>query len=394
MVLRAHGGALHPDPLVLLTGGPGIAASSATMQRYASAVFGALRDSRDVVLMDVRGTGGSHPLDCDLYRDGGRMQLYVAPMFPLERVRACAERLRGSADLTQYTTSATADDLDAVLGALGHATANLFGASYGSRLALDFMRRHPARVRSAVLVGVSPPEAPVSLAASWAGERTLERVLTECAADPACRAASPDARADLAAVTARLRAGPVTVRLWSWPRLSYETVTLTARGVAERLWGAAYDADMLRRELPLVHDAAAGRWAGLARRLVSEGRQRRGGRSEGLMLSVLCAEDAPRLAAAGAVQGGGALGAPVVEELVRACEVWPHGDAGARFAAPVTSDVPVLLISGELDPITPPELAKAARRTLPRAEEYVVARGGHAALDEGASGLLVDWVGR
>jgi pimeloyl-ACP methyl ester carboxylesterase len=388
MILPGRMAPHEADPVFALNGGPGLGAID--LAGWATDALGDVRTSRDVVLVDVRGTGRSAPLDCDLYDVGGRLQPFIDPMFPLDRVRRCAERLSARADLGRYTTSIIADDLDDVRRALGYAQVNLLGVSYGSRLALTYMRRHPASVRSAVLVGVSPPEAPALRASPWATDRALTRAFAECAHDVECHRAAPDPRVDVASLLATLRAAPATARLWNWRRLSFETITLTARGVAERLWAASYAPGAVVRELPFVHLAARGDYVELARRFAREGRQRRAGRSDGMMLSVLCAEDAPRLA--GADTSSALLGAPVVAELVRACSAWPRTTVPAEFAEPVHSDIPTLLLSGALDPVTPPELADSAQRWLTRARSYVDPSGGHARLDDWAHELIVELI--
>jgi pimeloyl-ACP methyl ester carboxylesterase len=390
MVLRGRMAPHDADPVFALTGGPGLAATD--LAGWATAALGELRESRDVVLIDVRGTGASAPLDCGLYEDAGRMQPFLDPSFPLERVRQCAARLAAHADLTRYTTSIIADDLDDVRRALGYAQVNLVGASYGSRLALTYMRRHPSSVRSAVLVGVSPPEAPILLTSHRATQRALDRAFDECARDADCHRASPDPRADVTRLLSALRTNPATVRVWSWRRLSFETLTLTARGVAERLWAASYVPGAVVDELPFVHRAAEGHYEELARRFGRESQQRRGGRAEGMMLSVLCAEDAPRLPAADT--SSTLLGTPVVPELVRACSLWTRGDVPADFSQPVRSDTPTLLLSGALDPVTPPELAESAARSLTHGRSYVDPFGGHGSVGDRARELILEFIRR
>jgi pimeloyl-ACP methyl ester carboxylesterase len=390
MVLPGRMAPHDPDPVFVLNGGPGLGAID--LAGWATSALGEIRLSRDVVLVDVRGTGGSAPLDCGLYEDGGRFQPFVDPSFPLDRVRECAAVLGRRADLTRYTTSIIADDLDDVRRALGYARVNLLGASYGTRVALTYLRRHPASVRSAVLVGVSPPEAPVLLASSWAAGRALERAYEACARDDACHRASPDPGADVTRLRAALQTSPATVRLWNWRRLSFETVTLTARGVGERLWAASYAPGGIEDELPAIHLAALGHYEELASRLVREGRQRRAGRAEGMMLSVLCAEDAPRLAAADTTPA--VANTPVIRELVRACSLWPRGAIPADFALPVHTDIPILLLSGALDPVTPPELADSARRTLSHAQSYVDPLGGHASVNDRARESIAEFIQR
>jgi pimeloyl-ACP methyl ester carboxylesterase len=392
MVLRSRGAPATLDPIVFLAGGPGQGATN--MAGYVTGALGPLRDSHDVVLTDQRGTGSSHPLECALYEDAGRAQPFVEPTFPLAAVQRCAQRVTADADPIQYTTSNSADDLDDVRAALGARRLDLFGASYGTRLALEYMRRHAPHVRSATLLSVSPPETPVALAAGPAGEHALEQAFADCAAEPRCHAAAPDPRADVLRLMAAVRTSPPQVRVWNWRRLSFETITLSPRGVAERIWGAAYAPGALVDELPSIHRAALGAYDDFVRRIVREGRQRRWGKSEGLMLSVLCAEDAPRLARVDTAKAASSalLGRPVVSDLLRACESWPHHEVLASFYQPVQSDAPTLLISGARDPITPPELADSARRTLRRSIAYRDPQSGHGSLDDRARRLLVEFI--
>jgi pimeloyl-ACP methyl ester carboxylesterase len=389
VVLPARRHPAAPDPVVFLTGGPGLGAAAAP--RYALNALGAIRDGRDLVLVDQRGTGGSRELDCDVQADGGRLQPHAGPAFPLEGVRRCRAALGARADLRHYTTAHAADDLADVLTALGYRRANLLGVSYGSRAALVFLRRHPARVRAAVLHGVVSPEAVIPLAAGWAGGRALAAQAAACAAETPCRDSFPDPAADLRAALDRLEQAPVRVTLWNWRRLRREEVLLTRRGVAERAWSMLYHPWDGRRMLGLVHRAAAGDWEPMAREAVAGGRGRTARRSMGLMLSVLCAEDAPRLAAAdtAAAARGSPLGLPMAHELLRACALWPPAAAPLVTATPpAASDVPVLLLSGGRDPVTPPEWGDSARATLTTSAHLVVPRAGHAELDDCVRGAI------
>src|SRR6202161_2944078 len=137
VVLPARRTPAARDPVVFLTGGPGLAATADA--EFAARILAPLHDQRDIVLVDQRGTGHSAPLECHLYDDGS-LQSYMSPMFPAGRVRACRDTLEQSADLTQYTTARAADDLAEVLATLGYASANIVGISYGSRAGLVFLR--------------------------------------------------------------------------------------------------------------------------------------------------------------------------------------------------------------------------------------------------------------
>ena len=138
VVLPALGPDRLPDPVVSFAGGPG--ESSVGEAGYLSRLLAPLRQRRDILLVDARGTGGSSPLDCPELQD---VQGFLDDNVPAGKVRACRERLRKTADLSQYTTDNTVDDVDEVRAALGYPQVNITGASYGTRSVLVYLRRHP-----------------------------------------------------------------------------------------------------------------------------------------------------------------------------------------------------------------------------------------------------------
>lgn len=391
VVLPARGVPVSPDPVVFLTGGPGLAA--AEEPDVAAHLLSAVRDGHDIVLVDQRGTGQSNPLPCDLYDDRS-LQSYLDPMFPSERVRACRSVLERRADLTQYTTEIAADDLADVLTALGYGRVNLFGVSYGTRASLVFLRRHPDRVRTATLLSVFPPDKVLGLANARAGARALAAAFIWCASDAACHAAVPDPAGDLRTVQARLAATPASLTLWNWRRLRLERVSITRHDVDEFLWSILYLPSRGRRALLLVHRAAAGDWAPLARTMIDYNRIIRSGRSRGMTFSVLCTEDASRMAAedTASVAGASPLGVPVLGALLAACAIWPRGVLASADTMPVRSTVPVLLLSGALDPATPVEWADSAAAGLPNSRSVVNPTGGHAALYPDGVRLIGEFV--
>ncbi len=378
------------DPVVFLTGGPGLAATDDA--DFAERIFAPLHDRRDIVLVDQRGTGHSMPLGCHLYDDGS-LQPYLSPMFPLEQVRACRRVLETLADLTQYTTARAADDLADVLATLGYDKANVVGISYGSRAGLVFLRRHPERTRTLVVQAVLPPDKVAMLAAARGGTVALDAAIAMCASLPACHRAAPDPRRDIDTVLARLRVAPAHVTLWNWHRLRHEAATISARGFAERVFFMLYAPGAARAVLPLIHEAAQGDWAPFARAVIRESRGQKAGRSVGMMLSVLCTDDAPRIGTADTARlaAGNPLGLPVAAELVAACAEWPRGTPGDT--TPVASAVPVLLLSGARDPVTPPDWADSAAVTLPHSVRFVDSSAGHgmmtAALDTMVANFII-----
>ena len=389
VVLPARRTPAARDPVVFLTGGPGLAATADAA--FAARIFAPLHDQRDIVLVDQRGTGHSAPLECHLYNDGS-LQSYMSPMFPAGRVRACRDTLEQGADLTQYTTAPAADDLAEVLATLGYANANIVGISYGSRAGLVFLRRHPDRTRTLVVQAVLPPDK-IALAANARGATiALDSAIASCARIASCRRAAPDPLRDIDSVFAHLRASPATVALWNWRRLRHETVTITPRAFAERVFFMLYTPGAARSVLPLIHEAAHGEWAPFARKVIAQSRGQRSGRSIGMQLSVLCTEDAPRLAVADTarIAADGPLGVPVAAELLGACAEWPRGTPGDT--TPVVSAVPVLLLSGANDPATPPDWADSAAATLSNSVRLVDSTAGHGMMTAGLDTMVARFI--
>ncbi|HKG77960.1 MAG TPA: alpha/beta fold hydrolase, partial [Pyrinomonadaceae bacterium] len=179
LVLPATGDKREPDPLVYFAGGPGAAAT-----KDASGIAGAfakIREHRDLLFVDQRGTGKSHPLNCDFYNPAD-LQSYLGYFFPLEDIRKCRPQLELNADLKLYTTDIAIDDMDEVRAAFGYEQLNLFGGSYGTRAALTYLKRYPKRVRTATLQGVAPANSYMPSDFPLGMERALQGVIAECAA--------------------------------------------------------------------------------------------------------------------------------------------------------------------------------------------------------------------
>lgn len=375
VVVPAAGPERRPDPLVFLNGGPG---ESATQPAAGLAhEFAKIVEQRDLLLVDQRGTGGSNPLDCKLY--GPELQSFLGDFFPPEAVRTCRKELESKADLTLYTTSLAADDLEEVRNALGYPALNLVGGSYGTRAALVFMRRHPTSVRTATLQGVVPPSYPMPLNFARDAQRALDGVLGECAAEPGCGRAFPDLPAELKAVFATLERGPVRAEMLDPQTGDPTTVTLSRDMVAEAIRYLLYQSSGASMIPALLHRAAGGDFGPFAefaafgrREIVSSG-------ASGLYLSVTCAEDLPRIAPdeGERAAAGTFLADYRLRQQRRACELWPRMTPPPAFGEPVAAQTPVLLISGQWDPVTPPAQAEQALRQLPHGRHLVIASGGH-----------------
>jgi pimeloyl-ACP methyl ester carboxylesterase len=374
-VLPANTLSPKPDPLFMLAGGPG---QSADALVPLAGALGGVRRERDIVLVDPRGAGKSAPLECAA----------LAPRDPFDDLTdtdvagaagRCLAELKtvGHADVAQYTTLALVADLDAVRDALGYEHINLWGGSYGTRVAQEYMRRYPQRVRSAILDGVAPPDLRISLDVWPAREKALAQVFAACAEDAACKRAYPDLNATLARIGERLAAAP-EINVPDPRSGAPRNVKLSLDMVVGALQALVYVPEFASLIPPLLALAEAGDFAPLAAAslVVTEGV----GRSMNMALhyAVTCAEDAPRIGAAEARQALATLRAPALAERnLAACDGWPRPALPPDFHAPLTSDTPVLILSGGLDPVTPPANGSRVAATLPNSRHVVATGYGH-----------------
>ncbi len=372
----ASGSDRAPDPVFVLGGGPGegVAAEAADQVENVAT----LRRHRDVVLVDQRGTGRSNPLPCELYGPGNAdLKKLAGPLFPDAEVRRCRERLEKVADLTLYTTPIAMDDVDDVRAWLGYDRIDLVGGSYGTRAAQVYMKRHGEHVRSAVLIGVAPLDEPLPIHHAYAGQRAVDLLFAECARDHACHAAYPEIGRELRELMARVDRG-VEVEIDD-PRTHRKVAVRPSRGlIAEGIRYVLYEND--GGELPRAIDRA---YRGDLASLVATSIERRQGLSlglaDGMYLSVTCAEDIPFLDPAEVLRltAGTLLGDYRVREQQRACALWPRAAIPADLRTPLRSDVPTLLVSGERDPVTPPEFGERVAPGLARGRHVLIPHGGH-----------------
>jgi pimeloyl-ACP methyl ester carboxylesterase len=376
VVFPATGREKAADPLFYIPGGPG---SSATEDApYVAPGYAKIRERRDLVFVDQRGTGGSNPLNCDLFNPQV-LQSYLGDYFPLEDVRKCREQLELKADLRLYTTHLAMDDLDEVRAALGYGRINITGASYGTRAAQVYLKRHGEHVRAVILHGVSPTGQFMPRDFPQHTERALNGVVDECAADEGCRAAFPDLRAEVKALLERLLRGPVEVELKNAQTGESIPVKLSRDLAGEAIRYMLYQPDAASR-IPLhIHSAARGDFAPLAKSAIFYRRQIVATGSNGMYLSVTCAEDLPWIKPGEGERNAAQtfLGDYRLRQQRAACALWPRGDIPKGYAEPTRSGVPALILTGQWDPVTPPVYGETAAKYLPNSLHLVVPHGGH-----------------
>jgi pimeloyl-ACP methyl ester carboxylesterase len=379
-VLKALSRNPAPDPLFFLTGGPGQAATESYVQL--SGAFDKINQTRDIVLVDQRGTGQSRPLRCPVGGDD------FASDDSDEKLKAFLEDClkQFDADPKLYTTSIAMDDLDQVRAALGYDKINLYGVSYGTRAALTYLRQYPQRVRTVILDGVVPSDAALGLDVARDAQRALDLIFARCAADPACQAAFPNLKAEFDALSAHLAAQSAKISL-THPVTGQPTeITLTHGLFASSLRLLSYSPETVALLPLLIHKAQAkGDLRLFAAQALMVNEQLNQSISSGMDYSVLCAEDAPFITTEAAAQSnaGTYLGDQETGNLQKICAVWPRGNIPADFKQPVTSDVPVLLLSGEADPVTPPTNADRAAQTLAHSLRLVAPGQGHNVIARG-----------
>jgi pimeloyl-ACP methyl ester carboxylesterase len=379
VVLPALGNEPHPDPLFFLAGGPGQGA--AEMARPLRELFRRVQADRDIVLVDQRGTGKSNPLDCKSDQDS-LAALNESLDASMARLRACMQGL--AADLRLYTTTIAMDDLNDVRQHLGYDRINIYGGSYGTRAALVYLRRHEPTVRSVIIDGVAPTDMRLPLFFARDAQRALDRLLADCEADDVCRAKHPQLAQRLRALVQSLDATPAKVRL-THPRTGIpEDVTVDGEFVVNVLFGALY-APLTSTLLPeLIARAERHDFQSLlALATANEGAA--DNMALGMQLSVVCAEDYPRItpdqiqhAASNTI-----FSTHLLTARMKACEFWPKGDVDSSYYEPVRSAVPTLVMSGDLDPVTPPQWGESVLPHLSHSRHIVVPATGHGAIMTG-----------
>ena len=373
----------EPDPIFMIAGGPGQSALESYPMLHGA--FSDARRNRHVLLVDARGTGGSHPLSC---KDEEGENAFIDEENPTpEAARAFAERcldqLDDDSDLRFYTTTDHVQDLDLVRERVGAEQVNLIGVSYGTRVAQQYAARYPEHTRTVTLDSVVPN----TLALGGEHARNLEDALTEqfsrCRATEACLRNLGDPAENLAKVRTTLQVGnmaPVRFRdpvsgEWRSESPAFGDLAILLRMYAYQPAAAA--------TLPLLLSEAAN---GHYEPLLAQSRMLLDNVSDtimhGMQLSVMCTEDYPELQAS-PDDAGTVLGTDLVDFSRAQCAVWPQGERPANFREPLTGDVPVLAITGELDPVTPPRYGEAVVGHLANGRHLVLAGQGHSVLGAG-----------
>ncbi len=378
--LQSRAAKPEPDPVVFLEGGPG-GSAVATLSNFATSP---MLENRDIIVFDQRGAGKSEPsLNCPEREEAVLLDLTRAEPHSVElaamreAIKACKDRLESEGvDLEGYDTEESASDVADLRKALELDEWNLYGVSYGTRLALATMRSHPEGIRSVVLDSVYPTDDGGLDYLTTGADAAFERLFDACAADVDCAEQYPDIEEQFASVVADLNAAPAEITLSS---LGLDLL-VTGDDVLAGLFDGLYDTNLIPT-LPTLIDSVASGDVGSLEVAGEQGIHLLNDGSEGMFISMECA-DAARFA-------GRARDERIAESpgdkssLVRFaaqpyCDDWGVEPLPDSFSRPVRSKIPALVFAGSLDPITPASDSKRASKTLTNSTYVELAGWGHA----------------
>jgi pimeloyl-ACP methyl ester carboxylesterase len=369
----------QPDPLFVLAGGPGMAATTF----YASAAFSfeRIHRDRDIVLLDQRGTGQSHPLNCAVDDDA---MYHASDTEVAADALRCLTTLEKTAHVEFYTTSVAVRDLDTVRTALGYARINLYGVSYGTRVAQHYVRRYPNQTRSVILDGVVPPQLALGPATALNAEEALKHILARCSHDAECSKRFGDPSVSYHSLRDSLQAHAVPVSLRDPTSDESSKLVFTDHHLATVLRLASYTAEQAALLPLMLHSATeSANFTPLASQFMMVNRSYGDALAYGMHNSVVCSEDVPfwDLSKVDRAELEKTyLGTAQLDGLKSLCSVWPRGPIDADFHTQLHSEVPALLLSGGDDPVTPAADAEQARRGFSHSIHIVMKGFGHGQL--------------
>lgn len=376
----------EPDPLVPLAGGPG--GSAIEFYSAWSHAFEYVRRNRDILLVDQRGTGGSSRMSCDFGEDVVEGQYSTEQI--LDLTLECLESLPH--DPRYFTTSIAVADLEAVRQALGYPLLNLYGVSYGTRVAQHFARRHPESTRSIVLDGVVPPQLPLGPEIATEAQAALDNILQRCSEDAICNARFPNIRQAFLDVHAQLEAEAVVVDLTDPATGRRQLVDFGTEQLAGAIRLLAYNANTIAIMPLLIHEASNGNFVPLAAQFQMIAASMAEALAMGMHNAVMCSEDVPfydhDTIDVDALKAS-YIGIMQLDAIEAMCSVWPAGPVDPGLREPLATDLPVLLLSGEVDPITPPEYAELAMIDLGQAQHLTGILQGHGQAGIGCTPRLI-----
>ena len=371
VVLPAIDNSQEKLPLMFLAGGPGQAAAELSAQIYRG--FNEIRKTRDLILVDQRGTGKSNPLQCE---DSLEVDPYISlpEEFSIADIEQCVAKLSG--DLSQYNSENAIRDFDAIRAALGHKQIHIYGGSYGTRAGLVYMRMFPKSLKSVVLDSVGPIEVPISLFGKSA-EQSFKKLMSNCQNEKSCAAQYPALLKEFNVVVERLTQAPASVEI-AHPRLGTNTIfNISNDKFISSLQMQLYSMETRGLVPLLIHQAYLGNYKPLAGLIA----QNEGGMGiyVGLHFNIVCNEDLPRISnemKTADADNSFAKGMSL-DMVAKVCSVWPKYQPSEAFYQTVDADIPTLVMSGDLDPVTPVSNGEKSHENLPNSHHIISKNNAH-----------------
>jgi pimeloyl-ACP methyl ester carboxylesterase len=389
VVLPAKSADVAPDPLVFLAGG-GVAPATG----YGSYFFGAfadLRQHRDIVLIDQRGTGKSNPLNCDVHTEPSDADFRDEARF-LQAVRNCRKQLESKADLHYYTSPFAMDDLDEVRNWLGYARLNIYGVSYGTQAGMVYLRQHPDRVRALVLQGVLPFDSSAWLDMPRSTQQALDYVFAACARQQGCHNAFPNLAQEFKTLLQRLAANSVKITVNKPDSKEKVEVPIDAEILRTFVFRVLYSADRIH-DLPfLIHSAYTGDYLPMAG-ILAEKDDSPIQIPKGIYYTIVCSEEMQFNPAQLSVEASASfMGEFRVRRDIQACGEWIRGWLPKDFFTPVRSNVSALVLNGTLDHVAPPRYGEKVTRSFSNARQIVLPVRGHNDTDPCVAKVITDFI--
>lgn len=393
-----------PDPILYLEGGPGGDALE-TIPLIFEMRFAPYLANHTLIMFDQRGTGYSQPsLACPEYTQLSFELLEQdisseeAGEQVIDTLLACRDRLAAAdVNLAAYNSMASAADLNDLRQALGYDEWNIWGVSYGTRLAQTAVRDHPQGIRSIILDSAYPLEANLLTDTPANVARAFDVFFAGCAADPACAAAYPELETIFFDTVAQLNDTKIIVPVTHLFSGQTYNAYFSGDDLLGILFQSLYSTEIIAELPKLIYDVNQGD-TNLLRTLLSSFLINADFISAGMQYSVQCNEE--NLFATAAEVTAAAAAQPELEAIFRhspniganaitICEAWGAGMANPLENEPVISDIPTLVLAGEYDPITPPEWGQIVSQNLENAYYYEFPGYGHGVTLSGACGVAV-----
>lgn len=376
-VTARESGEPKPDPVFFFAGGPGQSATES--YPIIASALAEVNKTRDIILVDQRGTGGSNKLTCDFGE--AELQADIEIDQVKNMARECLQSL--DADPRFYTTTVAMQDIDTVRQAFGYDQINLIGVSYGTRAAQVYLRDFPERVRTVVLDSVVPAQLLLGLEHASNLDDALIKLFDRCDGEQNCQNRFGDLHAQLDQLKQLVNNQPPTLLMRLPTSGEREEVLVTNDVLAVAIRLLSYNSETQALLPILLEQASMGDFQPLASQALSQVQNLADVIARGMEMSVICSEDAAFFPSF-VDQSDTLLGQTMVDFVKAQCSVWPKGEVPDDFHKPRQNDnVGVLLLSGEFDPVTPPRYGEQAAQQFAQSKHWVIPGRGHSVMRHG-----------